>query len=142
MTLEVPEEVVESKEQMKSGETLYHLKSPSCRMVVKRWIDLGKDVHLSSLVGMDQEDSIEVLYYFMDRLDKEKLLLSIRLKREMPKTESISDLIGSRIYEAEVTEMFGVKFEGNEMTRAFLPENWIGGYPLRKDWKKEDYENE
>jgi len=140
--LEIDSKLVKEEQQLMSGEKLILLKDSSCRTIVQSWIENGRDVHLSSVVGIDNIDSLQVFYYFMDRSDNSTLAIAVDLNIENPTTDSIGDLLGSAVYEGEATEMFGIKFEGNEIANVFLPENWVGGYPLRKSWKKEDYFND
>ncbi len=140
--LEIQKDKIEEENKLSSGERLVVLKDKSCRTLVEKWLGNGVDLHLCSVVGIDNEDAIQVLYYFMDRKDNTTVAVAVNLDHEKPVTDTIGDLIGSSVYEGEATEMFGIEFTGNEIARVFLPENWVGGYPLRKSWKKEDYFDE
>ena len=137
-----PNDILEI-DRLKSGEIIIRVENGKVRKIVEDWIKAGLDIHLSTIVGIDENDRIDVMYYFMNRKSYDTIAIVTGLDRENPKTDSIDDLVSSAFYEGEVREMLGVIFEGNEISRVFLPEKWDSGYPLRKDWKpKEEKENE
>ena len=119
---------------LKSGEPAILVENGKQRELVKTWLEKGIDLHLSTIVCIDEMEHLELMYYFMDRSSFNRIAVYVKLDRENPVTPSIHDLIGSTLYEGEITEMFGVHFEGNKLTQVFLPENWEFGFPLRKDW--------
>ena len=58
------------------------------------------------------------------------------MPKENPRIQTITDIIpGATFHELEVTDLFGVIFDGNELKGHFLlSENWPEGiFPLRKD---------
>ena len=88
---------------------------------------------LSAITGLEVEDGIELLYH----LSNENILLTIRAK--LPKNEpvvpSITNLIrGATLYEQEIYDLLGVKFEGHpNAAPSILPDDWPEGvFPLRK----------
>lgn len=80
----------------------------------------------------------QILYHFS--LDETGLILSLRVKlgKETPEVDSISDLVPAADWiEREIHELFGIRFRGRpELERLLLGEEWPEGvYPLRKDFK-------
>ena len=79
----------------------------------------------------------QVLYHFP--FDKTGLVLSVRVKlgKDNPEIDSISDLVPAADWiEREMNELFGIKFRGRpDLARLLLAEDWPEGvYPLRKDY--------
>ncbi len=126
--------------QLKSGEIVIRVANGKVRAILEDWIKAGLDIHLSTIVGVDENERIDLIYYFMNRKSYDSLVLVTGLDRENPTTDTIDDLVSSAFYEGEVREMLGIKFKGNPIERVFLPEKWNAGYPLRKDWKKSEEE--
>lgn len=89
--------------------------------------------HLSAITGAQTNSNlIEILYH----LDRSGTLVTVRVV--LPPTEdsisTITDIIlGSSLYEREIHDLFGVKFEGHpELSRLILPDEWKdGSFPLR-----------
>ena len=89
--------------------------------------------HLSAITGTQTNNNlIEILYH----LDKAGTLVTIRVV--LPQTEdsisTITDIIpGASLYEREIHDLFGVKFEGHpELSRLILPDEWKNdSFPLR-----------
>jgi membrane-bound hydrogenase subunit beta len=95
--------------------------------------------HLSTITGVDLGEEIEVIYHLAH---KGSIVLSIRLtvSKKNPSVPTVTDLIpGAILYEREVHDLFGVKFEGHpDLSPLMLPEEWPQGvYPLRKELKLE-----
>jgi len=89
--------------------------------------------HLSGITGLQSGDSFELLYH----LNGGGILLTVRvnlpLKNDVIPT--ITDIIpGALLYEREIHDLFGVKFEGHpNLEPLILPEDWPGGaHPMRK----------
>ena len=89
--------------------------------------------HLSGITGLQSGDSFELLYH----LSGGGVLLTVRvnlpLKNDVIPT--ITDIIpGALLYEREIHDLFGVKFEGHpNLEPLILPEDWPGGaHPMRK----------
>lgn len=101
----------------------------------KRW-------HLSAITGMDipqtadGDGQIEILYHFCQHAAV--VTLRIVVPYSDPESPSICGLIPSAtLYEREVMEMLGVRFEGTPShDRLLLPEDWPDWvYPMRKSFK-------
>lgn len=92
---------------------------------------------LLDMVGMDYVDSFGVIYYVTMSEDLEEVL-AIKVstaEREDPVLPSVGGVWAvAQMYEREVFDYFGIRFEGNgDMRRLFLRESWKG-FPLRKDY--------
>ena len=86
--------------------------------------------HLSTITGLEVEDGIELLYH----LNRGGIELTVRIKLPLknPVVPTITDVIpGSVLYEREVHDLLGVKFEGHpNLARLILPDEWpafVGG---------------
>ncbi|HDO41476.1 MAG TPA: NADH-quinone oxidoreductase subunit C [Candidatus Bathyarchaeota archaeon] len=93
--------------------------------------------HLSAITGLEVEDGIEILYH----LGKGGIELTVRIKLplENPVVPTITDItLGAVLYEREVHDLLGVKFEGHpNLARLVLPDEWPEHvHPLRKHLKK------
>ena len=99
--------------------------------------------HLSTITGVDLGFNIEVIYHLVYE-GAVVLSLRVAVSKEEPSIESITELIpGSMLYEREVHDMFGVKFEGHpDLSPLILPEQWPRNvYPLRKEHDLENIKN-
>jgi len=103
---------------------------------LKKVISFLKDIgftHLSGITGLQSSDSFELLYH----LSRGGTLLTVRVNLPLKDDVSptITDIIpGALLYEREVHDLFGVKFEGHpNLEPLILPDDWPRGvYPLRK----------
>jgi len=94
------------------------------------------ETHISTITGLDTGKEIEVIYHLWSYQYKTEISVRVKLDRNNPVVDSITDIIpGATLYEREVYEMVGVKFQGHpNLTHLLLPEDWPDGvYPLRKD---------
>jgi NADH:ubiquinone oxidoreductase subunit C len=91
--------------------------------------------------GIDyfDENRLQVIYYIAHPETDFIVTLRTNLPREDPRTPSLTQVWDAMsFHEREAHEMFGIIFEGHSnMVPLLLPPNWRGGYPLRKDFKKE-----
>ena len=91
--------------------------------------------HLSTITARDTGKEIEILYHFL----LNGVVITIRTS--CPKDDSTVDSIvsifpGAVLYERELNDILGVIPKGHpDLRRLVLPDDWVGGYPLRKDWK-------
>ena len=86
--------------------------------------------HLSTITALDLGDAIELLYHFW----KGKSFVTV--KTTMPKDRLVVDsvsgtLASATLYEAEIQDLFGVKFEGNPYAgrRLLLPDDYPADAP-------------
>ena len=91
--------------------------------------------HLSTITGRDTGTNLEILYHFF--IDNSMLTLKTQLPRDDPTVDSIMDVFPSAVlYERELLDLLGITARGHpDLRRLVLPDDWPGGYPLRKDWK-------
>jgi len=84
-----------------------------------------------------KENRFQVIYYLLSSKEKVILMLRTNIPRDKPFTPSLISVWEAVDYhERETWEMFGITFKGHpNLTRLLLPEDWEGGYPLRKDFK-------
>lgn len=104
---------------------------------------------LSCLTGIDNgpdKGSMEVLYHLYSIPFDIKLVLKVMTDRgdetaqRLPSVPSVSSVWkGADWLERETYDLFGILFTGHpDMRRIFLPEDWEG-FPLRKDYKVQEY---
>jgi len=90
--------------------------------------------HLSTITGVDLGKEIELLYHLAH--NGIELSLGLSLPKDNTCISTITDLIpGAVLYEREVHDLLGVKFEGHpDLSPLLLPEEWPKEvYPLRKE---------
>jgi NADH-quinone oxidoreductase subunit C len=95
--------------------------------------------HLALISGADAGDAgLLLVYHFFH--GGVLLNLKVFVPRDDPKVDTITGVFaGATFYEREFREMLGVEPVGHpNPARLVLPENWPGGYPMRKDWKAPD----
>lgn len=92
----------------------------------------------SDLTGTDRKDVLEVvLHLYKMQPSGPRLVVKVEVDRTSPQVESVTDIWpGVNWHERETMDMFGIQFEGHpDLRPILLPENWQGGYPLRKDFE-------
>jgi NADH:ubiquinone oxidoreductase subunit C len=102
-------------------------------------LDLGFD-HLSTITGIDLGGEVEVVYHLVLK-GATALSLSVRAPKDNPAIPTISDIMpNAAIYEREVNDLVGIRFEGLEdSSPLILPEGWPGEvHPLRKEMTFEE----
>ena len=98
---------------------------------------------LSCITGVDngpESGTMEVIYHLYSIPFNYSLALKVLLPRENPEVESVVSIWKSANWlEREVYDMFGIGFKNHpDLRRILMPADWKG-YPLRKDYKHEDY---
>ncbi len=99
--------------------------------------------HVESASGTDfpKDNEIEINYHLCSYSNLDLwpyiLILSTRVERNDPKTNSLINIFPSVEYhERETYEMLGVYFIGHPPNERFLlPEDWVDIPPLRKDFR-------
>jgi Ni,Fe-hydrogenase III component G len=91
--------------------------------------------HLAVIAAVDLGIDLAAKYVFFQ--GGTVLTVTVVLPRNAPKVASIVDIFpGAVLYERELKDVMGIVPEGHpDLRRLILPENWEGGFPLRKDWK-------
>jgi NADH-quinone oxidoreductase subunit C len=103
---------------------------------------------LSCLTGIDNGPALgtmEVIYHLYSIPFDHHIVLKAELVRNkeeepLPALTTISDIWRSaNWHEREIFDMYGIIFEGHpDLRRILLPADWEG-YPLRKDYKHQEY---
>ena len=91
--------------------------------------------HLSTITARDAGKEIEILYHFL--LNGVVITIRTACPKDDPMVDSIVSIFpGAVLYERELNDILGVIPKGHpDLRRLVLPDDWVGGYPLRKDWK-------
>jgi len=91
--------------------------------------------HLSTITARDTGKEIEILYHFL--LNGVVITIRTMCPKDDPTIDSIVNIFpGAVLYERELNDILGVVPKGHpDLRRLVLPDDWVGGYPLRKDWK-------
>jgi NADH-quinone oxidoreductase subunit C len=103
---------------------------------------------LSCLTGLDNGLAIgtmEVIYHLYSIPFNHHIILKVELIRNkeeesLPSIATVSNIWRSaNWHEREIFDMYGITFEGHpDLRRILLPSDWEG-YPLRKDYKHQEY---
>ncbi len=98
---------------------------------------------LSCITGVDNSadaGTMEVIYHLYSVPFHQSLALKVIISRENPEVETISSVWKSANWlEREVYDMFGIVFKNHpDLRRILMPADWKG-FPLRKDFKHEEY---
>ncbi len=106
------------------------------RNVLKAMVDADEKTAITAITGLDLGTNLGVLYHI--RTSNGFFTIRAEVPKDNPKIKTVTDIIpGAVFHELEVSDLFGVVFEGNELQGHFvLSEYWPEGiYPLRKDVK-------
>ena len=116
------------------------LRREDLREVATYLLKIMKFEHISVITGADVRENIEINYHFFH--GNMVVTLKVPVPKTDPRVPSIVDLFpGATLYEREFHEFLGVVPEGHpDLRRLILPEKWVGGHPLRKDWTPKGYE--
>jgi len=92
--------------------------------------------HLSTITARDTNKDFELLYHFF--LNGVVITIRTICPKNDPTIESIVPIFPSaNLYEREIHDILGIVPQGHpDLRRLVLPDDWVGGYPLRKDWKQ------
>lgn len=98
---------------------------------------------LSCLTGIDngqEAGTMEVIYNFYSIPFNHHLTLKVTIPRNSPEVDSVQDIWKTADWhEREAYDMFGIKFKGHpDLRRILMPGDWEG-FPLRKDYKQQEY---
>ena len=106
----------------------------------KNFADVPCDF-LHDLCGMDLEDHLEVVYQLSSLRGPQRLRIVARVERENPVINSVTQLWkGSDFLEREAFDMFGLQFRGHPNLKRIYMWDDFEGYPMRKDYVIESYE--
>ena len=90
--------------------------------------------HLSTITARDTGQELEILYHFF--LNGVVITVRTSCPKNDPTIDSIVSVFpGAVLYERELNDILGIVPKGHpDLRRLVLPDDWVGGYPLRKDW--------
>lgn len=98
---------------------------------------------LSCLSGVDYDkDNFAVVYHLYSYALNHKLVLKVIVPKEKPVAATVSDVWATaNWHEREAFDMVGIIFEGHpDLRRILCPDDWEG-FPLRKDYKVQEFYN-
>ncbi len=121
---------VAAQDVVKVMDTLFHSEST--------YFDM-----LSCITGIDngpQGATMEVVYNLYSIPFNHHLMIKVTLPREKPVIDSVSHLWKTANWqEREIFDMYGIHFNNHpDLRRILMPADWEG-YPLRKDYKHQEY---
>lgn len=98
---------------------------------------------LTCITGIDngvEVNTMECVYTLYSIPFNSQLMLKVILPRENPEIDSVSHVWKSANWlEREIFDMYGIHFKNHpDLRRILLPGDWEG-YPLRKDYKQQEY---
>lgn len=98
---------------------------------------------LSCITGIDngpQANTMEVAYNLYSIPFNLHLMIKVVLPRENPVIESVSHIWKTADWhEREAFDMYGIRFTNHpDLRRILMPADWEG-FPLRKDYKHQEY---
>lgn len=96
---------------------------------------------LMCLSSTDDKTNLGVVYHLCSMTHKHKATLKVVLTdRENPSVPTVSHIWGTaEWHEREAYDMMGIVFEGHpDLRRILCPDDWEG-WPLRKDYKVQEY---
>lgn len=84
--------------------------------------------------------TIDVVYNLSSIPFDHHLSVKVVISRDTPELESVTAIWkAANWHEREAFDMFGVRFKGHpDLRRILLPADW-DGFPLRKDYKHQEY---
>ncbi len=95
------------------------------------------EYHFTTITGADLDgDDIELTYFLWLLPQRLRVVIKASTPKEDPRVQSIVNVTpAANLYEREVYEMLGVRFEGHpKLEKLFLPEDWPENvHPLRRD---------
>jgi NADH-quinone oxidoreductase subunit C len=98
---------------------------------------------LSCLTGLDngpEAGTMEVIYNLYSIPFHLHLMLRVIVRRDNPEVPSVTSVYRTaNWHEREAYDLFGIRFTGHpDLRRILLPADWEG-YPLRKDYRHQEY---
>lgn len=84
----------------------------------------------------DLEGRFEVVYNLMSLKHNSRIFVKVAVDDGQSIPTAMHLFLGAEYPEKEIADLFGIAFEGNEMTpgmRFMLPDDWVG-FPLRKEY--------
>jgi len=90
--------------------------------------------YIMNLSGVDYTTYMEVIYHLYSFSRDEYITVKVQTDREGGGVPSVIDIWpGADWQERETYDLLGIYFNGREISRILLPDDWVG-HPLRKDY--------
>lgn len=87
----------------------------------------------------EREPRFEIVYVFYSMSRKKQVVIKTALPEDDATVDSICDIFGAANWgEREISDMYGVKFQGHPDPRRILMYEEFEGHPLRKDYGKQN----
>ncbi|MDA0748599.1 MAG: NADH-quinone oxidoreductase subunit C, partial [bacterium] len=95
---------------------------------------------LMCLSGVDYPEHLTVVYHLFSTPHRQKITLKVEVEREDPHVPTVEQVWRvANWHERETYDMFGIVFDGHsDLRRILCPDDWEG-WPLRKDYKVQEY---
>ena len=113
---------------------LIQVKIGAHKDAIRKLLNEDRNAGVSAITGVDLGDVISIMYHI--RVHGDVITIKVEVPKENAKTTTICDIIpGADFHEREVSDLFGVTFEGHpNPKRLILPDDWPQNiFPLRKD---------
>ena len=92
--------------------------------------------HVTSIMGNDMKDHMEVIYHLTNYHTGIMIELTIDLPADDLRVRSTADIwVGGNWHERETYELFGIIFEGHPKLERLLTPDTYEFYPFRKSYK-------
>jgi NADH-quinone oxidoreductase subunit C len=125
---------------------------PAIKVSSDKLVEVCRELHtnpqtyfdmLSCLTGLDngpQTGTMEVIYNLYSIPFNLHLMVKVTIPREKPRIDSVASIWRTADWhEREAYDMYGIIFNNHpDLRRILLPADWEG-YPLRKDYKQQEY---
>ena len=111
---------------------------------ISRFISEDPEVkfdYLMSLSGVDFNDgNLGVVYHLYSMEKRHRIVLKVKVPKDKPEVPSVESIWKTaNWHEREAFDLFGIMFfDHPDLRRILLPDDWEG-YPLRKDYKVQEY---
>ncbi len=122
----------------------YIVVRPELIREISQFISADPDLkfdYLMSLSGVDFNDgNLGVVYHIYSMEKRHRIVIKVKVPKEKPEMPSVEPIWKTaNWHEREVFDLFGIVFHDHpDMRRILLPDDWEG-YPLRKDYKVQEY---
>jgi NADH-quinone oxidoreductase subunit C len=109
-----------------------------CRFA-KETPELSFDL-LACMTCIDYIERLEVVYNLFSFKHKHMIAIKTSLPRDGEMDSATPIWKAANWHEREIAELFGITFKNHPDPRPILlPEDWEGGFPMRKDWEGKDF---
>jgi NADH-quinone oxidoreductase subunit C len=97
--------------------------------------------YLCNMGASDTRERLEVVYSIASTTKHLRMDFKLLLGYENPAVESVTPVWpAANWYEREMNELFGIEVKNHpDMRPLLLPEDWVQGYPMLKNWDAPDF---